>query len=467
MSLAFIATLLVMIVIRVHAADTLAFNSDFETDTSGWGGSGTVVRTASGTDGIMSAGGAHHAIITGSPAGPNTQLGGYGSTWPGEWKTSIDIYLDPAWSAGSGFVYSVATNNTSGVGLRDFVFQAGVLNDESTGDTDAFVALADTSGPSTSDPLGHIKDMPADRRAEIAAADWYTIEHDFRNVDGRLVVTVSLFDSSHALIKSWPLDYEWMNDLIPSQVGGNRYGWFVNVSVLNGLAIDNVTRSVTNNTYSIENESTTPADVTLDEGQTVALLGTSNGNVTTPVQVTITGSSNNVQVVIPAGTEITANDTSWSGVLDAPSSHPTDTITAPNQSILATAAFKVGSTTPLTFSRPVKVILPGQAGKKAGYLDHGNAFHDIPTACDSDPATTLVGSIKECYVTDGDDLVIWTTHFTVFFAYTNIPGAPDTGLHAQINIGWIIGIVTGTVVLISALIVAPKRQARVITINRR
>ncbi|HRQ87016.1 MAG TPA: hypothetical protein PLY16_02805, partial [Candidatus Saccharibacteria bacterium] len=142
---------------RQASADiTLVYSNGFESDTTGWAGSGTITRTVSGANGIISATDSYHAVVTGQP-GPNTQFGGYGSSWPGDWQASIDVYFDPAWDAGTGFIYTVATNNISGTHLRDFALNAGVLNDETTGNVNQFVVLADPAGSPTADPLYQIK----------------------------------------------------------------------------------------------------------------------------------------------------------------------------------------------------------------------------------------------------------------------------------------------------------------------
>src|SRR5690606_24315249 len=90
-----------------------------------------------GWGGITSAGGGYHAVVddgdgsSGSETGPFTRFGGYSDTWTGGFTTSLDIYLDPTWAAGSGFDYSVAANNKLGEHLRDFIFH--VAKDSSEG----------------------------------------------------------------------------------------------------------------------------------------------------------------------------------------------------------------------------------------------------------------------------------------------------------------------------------------------
>ncbi len=422
------ALLFSIFTLQTQAATETVYSSDFETDTAGWGGSGSITRVPSGTDGIPSAGGNYFALASGSYVGPNTQLGGYSSVWPGDWKTSIDIYFDSTWAEGSGFIYSVASNKPDGTPLRDFILQAGVLNDESTGNVNKFVALADTAGSPTSDPLYHIKAMPADRRAEITEAGWYTVGHSFQNINGRLVVTVTLSDLSDTPIKSWVIDYDWVDDVIPDDVGGNRYGWFTHAVVPGGVAIDNVTRSVSNNEYSIGDGATNPVSVALQENQTITFLDVIDGAVVSPVDITVIGASNGVQIFIPRDTHITADDPNWDGVLRAPIVLPVKSSISPEgKKVVVDLAVKVGSDTPLQFSHPVKLVLPGQAGKNAGFLDEDQVLHVINTQCGDDPATVLVNGINECYVTDGNDLVIWTTHFSTYLAYSTSEGSGITG----------------------------------------
>lgn len=416
------------IMLQRHASANIVttYSNGFEVDTAGWTGSGSITKTISGTDGITSATGDHHAVVSGTP-GPNTQFGGYGSAWLGDWKSSIDIYLDPSWDAETGFIYAVATNNTSGAHLRDFMLNAGVLNDETTGNVNQLVILADTAGSPTSDPLYHIKAMPVERRGYITEAGWYTVEHAFKNYDSKLVVTVSVIDDSGNTIYSQAIDYEWMNDRIPEDVGGNRYGWFTHVNVVGGVAIDSVSRVVSSNVYNVTPDADQAVSFDVEGDETVSLSGVSGGSVTAPVAVTISNSSAGAAITIPAGTEITSTDTSWDGSFIAPSKQSIDTTKLPSHIADVSSAVKVGSDAPLEFSQPVKVVLAGAAGQYAGYINHSNQFFDIATKCGADPTSVLVGDVKECYVSEGEDLVIWTLHFSTFLAYSTV-GVPNTGL---------------------------------------
>ncbi len=83
----------------------------------------------------------------------------------------------------------------------------------------------------------------------------------------------------------------------------------------------------------------------------------------------------------------------------------------------------------LLFSKAVKIIIGGMAGKKAGYVLDGNLYGIYE--CDEnqllDPDTYLQDLNSEnydknhtgdCYTSEDGDLVIWTKHFTDFTAYT-------------------------------------------------
>lgn len=442
---------------RQASADvTVVYSNGFETDTTGWAGSGTVSRVASGTNGIDAPTGSYFGVMNAAgTSGPNTQLGGYNSVWPGDWKAKIDVYLDPSWEQGEGFIYSVAVNNLAGTFRRDFTFHAGVINDESTGNVNKLMVLADTVGAPLNDTTAHLRHVASEpeRRIEVAAAGWYTLQHHFLNVEGRLVVEVSLTDSEGDVAYSYLVDVKHppfigVDDLISEHVGGNRYGWFTNINIADGVYVDNVQRLNTTNAYTITPEATEPHTVTLSENQTMIIKGVSAGTVSLPVAVTIMDSTSNITIAISEGTEISASSPSWDGSLMAPQKvSPTN---LPDHVIDVTTAVKVGSSVPLEFSQPVKVVIPGAAGKYAGYINHSNVFFDIETECGDTPAATLVGGVKECYLSEGDDLIIWTLHFSTFVAYETV-GVPNTGLvhNAQTLVSLGIGIAGALVVTLS------------------
>ncbi|MEK7633717.1 MAG: Ig-like domain-containing protein [Patescibacteria group bacterium] len=133
----------------------------------------------------------------------------------------------------------------------------------------------------------------------------------------------------------------------------------------------------------------------------------------------ITINSDDAEVDIPA-TKVTG-PTGWDGVIAAPT---VTTITLPDisgETLTTSTAIEIGyATDKLSFDNAVRILLPGQAGKRAGYSRPGTAFTEITTICSSDSQTAgdALGVDGECKINVDLDLVIWTKHFTKFAAYT-------------------------------------------------
>lgn len=142
-----------------------------------------------------------------------------------------------------------------------------------------------------------------------------------------------------------------------------------------------------------------------------------------------------VQVSIPAGATVTsvAAD-NWDGTINVPTVKDNNTVNVIPDSGKTAAVQKVievgYGNVPLTFSKAVKIVIPGQAGKYAGYYQ-GSTFTPISTVLtstnqnDVDTELTTKG-IQEGKQDSGSDLVIWTKHFTSFVTYTQAL-IPDDG----------------------------------------
>ena len=214
-------------------ADTVLFSQGFETDTAGWlTNGGTVTRVATGSGGIASAQGSFHGVAT---EGTFTRFGAYSSVWPGTYEATLDIYLDTAWSLGSGFDYAVASSNKAGSHLRDFIFH--VTKDTSTGQL--LVAGSNNTNFAPREDLETLGNNFA-----VTQSGWYTFKHQFRDNAGALAVDLMLLSGNTVLFTETRTNPA---DLIATIVGGNRYGWFTDITMANGLAIDNtglLTKSV-------------------------------------------------------------------------------------------------------------------------------------------------------------------------------------------------------------------------------
>ncbi len=224
--------LLVLGTTQLWAQPVIPYFQGFEIDKSGWfENPNTLTRVTSGTGGITSSAGSYHATIAGSGAGGAfTRFGGYSDTWPtGGFVTSLDIYLDTSWLDGTGFDYSVAANGTDGNHQRDFIFHVGKVG------SDLIV-----NGSNNSDFFANsfkLNNENGGFNYTVGQSGWYTFQHVFYNNSGVLAVDLNLLNSSGTQL--WSVTRSGSADLIPSVVGGNRYGWFTFVDTQGGVAIDN------------------------------------------------------------------------------------------------------------------------------------------------------------------------------------------------------------------------------------
>ena len=234
-----IAALVTLLPMFAGTARANYFNG-FETDLSGWthwsgfGAQYVPTRVASGTHGIASKTGAWHAEagqfdLDNNGGSASTDWGGYSATFPpAGWSTSVDIYLDCAYAGTAGdkrIDWDSAVNDNTGSFRRDFVFNLGT---EATGFVISTSNNAGRSGAYPPDP-GHDP-------IHITTTGWYTFKHTFTNVGGVLSCRFEIFDPLNNLVHSWTRSDP--SDMIPSVVGGNRYGWFA-AQELPFLAFDN------------------------------------------------------------------------------------------------------------------------------------------------------------------------------------------------------------------------------------
>ncbi|KKR31170.1 MAG: Cell wall binding repeat 2 family protein [Candidatus Gottesmanbacteria bacterium GW2011_GWC2_39_8] len=130
----------------------------------------------------------------------------------------------------------------------------------------------------------------------------------------------------------------------------------------------------------------------------------------------------NADVHIPATTVTGPAD--WDGIIAAPTITTIDLPVVSGETLTTSVAIEIGFTdAELSFDNAVRILLPGQAGKRAGYSRPETDFTEITNTCVSvdnqtDIDADLVGVREECKIDSGLDLVIWTKHFTKFAAYT-------------------------------------------------
>ena len=125
----------------------------------------------------------------------------------------------------------------------------------------------------------------------------------------------------------------------------------------------------------------------------------------------------NYTAFIPSGTIITGA-TGWDNTITLPLVKSNSGYTAPSGEV--DVVVDVGSGVELNFSQPVKIIIGDMEGKSAAWTRGAGTLTEIARECNDVDAPTNIDSVtnRECYVDSGDDLVIWTYHFTEFAAYT-------------------------------------------------
>lgn len=226
--------------------------------------------------------------------------------------------------------------------------------------------------------------------------------------------------------------------------------------------IDNVDKSVTvsengqytsfmsgkTKNYKLKSETTPSVPVVINNAVDPVSITVDNATVNPVVDVTalvtaggalpkIDISTPNVDVAISATTVVTGAS-GWDGKIAVPTATSTPSIDAtPGQTATASLAIEVGSNVALTFDKAVKLTFAGQANSLVGWSRNG-AFHAILTPCDPADPSTLGADVEECKIADGNNLVVWTKHFTTFVTYTQAPtpvssGGSSTGTRQDIS----------------------------------
>lgn len=314
--------------------EVVEFAQGFETDadgildgTNGWFGAVTVVP--SGTNGVASPDGSSHAILTQSDdTGPFTRFDGYRADFTGDWVAEVKVFLDTGWALGEGFDYSVASSGSDGGHQRDFIFH--VTKDTSTGEL-----LVAGSNNTNFDPREDLDTLP--NHYVVPSSGWFTLQHVFHDNGGVLSVDLNLVDENGVIVftetRSDPSDTIGAG----GAVGGNRYGWFANIDVAGGIAVDSYSLSVpdyqapqmleTAGTPGPADELTTSGDIQFEDvdlidthaaSATFASASLSNGDaVSAPLLAELASAMS--ALVSDDSTGDTAGTVSWAFTLDAES----------------------------------------------------------------------------------------------------------------------------------------------------
>lgn len=136
--------------------------------------------------------------------------------------------------------------------------------------------------------------------------------------------------------------------------------------------------------------------------------------------IIIETTNGNVQLTIPAGTVITG-PVGWDGKINLAQIVSISGVQLPagtGMEATGAVAFEFGAgLSSLSFDQPVKLVFYGAGGKRIGYFKDGG-FIEITVECDDANPPANIPTNGECKKTVGNDLVVWTTHFTTFANYS-------------------------------------------------
>ena len=228
--------------------------------------------------------------------------------------------------------------------------------------------------------------------------------------DKDVTLTASLTKNSKSTTKVFSLTVK--KNVAPAVLDNNG-----NVDVKDGeneILIDN------SNAADIK-EITIPSSVSKDELVSLnlnSLVDQTSKTITLANDLVLNRATSDMEykVEIPKDTKISGG-TDWNGLITLPTLKAADEVSISVGS--PEIVLEVGSSkVKLTFDKATRIVIPGQAGKSAGY-ELNDVFYTIPVciAAQIDDPDTLPEE-GDCYVTSGTDLIIWTKHFTKFVSYT-------------------------------------------------
>ena len=140
-------------------------------------------------------------------------------------------------------------------------------------------------------------------------------------------------------------------------------------------------------------------------------------NIVNPLTINAQTSIGSVNVEFPADLTISSSD-EWTGEVHLPQVKDPASVTPPNGESVDSVIELGFDDVEITFDKPVRILLEGQAGKTAFY-ERSGVTTVINSVCTSDSFGDVnfllsAAGIKECKINSGGDLVIWTLHFTSF-----------------------------------------------------
>ena len=353
-------------------------------------------------NGTPLADGTVEAIIDGTLYGSHAiQEGKYGSAPPGS-----NLYVSGEGLAGKTIHFRIVSGNISVIADQTAIWapEAAVeLNLTYTGNTDASLSDLQVNGTTVS---GFVPTQLTYNVAKLVSGTGTPIVP---------VVTATTTDSKATAAINQAAGLPGSATVVVTAEDGIAQ----NTYTINFKVMQSVSATTENPNVPV---SSAPLQVIVPAGVSNTALTTNpvNGVVTVPqVIVQTTTSQGNVDVAIPDGTRVTGPQ-NWDGTINLPQVLENSSVTIPPDGetpATVSAVIEIGlADTTLTFNKPVRILLAGQGGKKAGWIQNNN-FTPITYQMSADSAAAL-GIYDDGYLTVGNDLVIWTKHFTTFVAYS-------------------------------------------------
>ena len=141
----------------------------------------------------------------------------------------------------------------------------------------------------------------------------------------------------------------------------------------------------------------------------------------------IISSGTEVEVTMSSGTMTSTSQ--WDGVMDLPRTVPTSSVDLGTTEV--TSAMRVGlEEHAITFDNPVRIVFYGKAGHAVGF-ERGEERQRIETTCVADNGEEVriqLGGQGACKIDTGEDLVVWTFHFTTFYTFIAPPAPVVPGI---------------------------------------
>ncbi|MDC8452973.1 MAG: hypothetical protein LV477_08705, partial [Candidatus Nitrosotalea sp.] len=210
---------------------------------------------------------------------------------------------------------------------------------------------------------------------------------------------------------------------------------------------------VVNNNTSLANVNV-PSTVTSPSINYSAIKRTSGSVISVPIMTSLTVTKDttgntqpNIKLTIPTNTTISG--TSWNAVLALPTVESSSSVSLPTTSgevNTPQTVITIGSSTPLSFDKPVRLLFVGQAGLRTGFF-HSTSVTEITSICTSDSVSGVPSGSDECKINVGADLVVWTKHFTGFATWSSssssTSGSSSAGIGQAGGGGTGVGAATG------------------------